>query len=265
MRATNIAIAFLHRAPPHFDQVSFSLPPSPSPKRRIDRLSVAPESVGQDGANGEHPVDRSDSDPDFVRFGRNKRYRDFPLFAYERYPRFRKFGGESVIDSVDPINDTNENASTRKDSQSDPNDARDWLSGAFDPHLWEINPSKRKTSLIESRAYARRGAFTQKNAGRPPTIEDLAPPPTKKYGMFWAGRTSRFITLGASFVSFPYLLRFLDLFTDVSPDQFEKISSTFVPGISVLYGTFISLTLSILYTRQQSIQELGKLMMQGVD
>lgn len=39
------------------------------------------------------------------------------------------------------------------------------------------------------------------------------------------------------------------------PDELDEITSKFTPGISVLYGTFVSLTISILYRRQQSIQD----------
>ena len=39
------------------------------------------------------------------------------------------------------------------------------------------------------------------------------------------------------------------------PEQLDDIVSKFGPGIAILYGTFVSLTLSILYNRQQSIQE----------
>lgn len=38
------------------------------------------------------------------------------------------------------------------------------------------------------------------------------------------------------------------------PDQLSGITSNFGPGVSILYGTFISLTLSILYERQRDIQ-----------
>lgn len=40
-------------------------------------------------------------------------------------------------------------------------------------------------------------------------------------------------------------------------NQLEALSeNNFVPGISIIYGTFLSLTLGILYTRQQKITEL---------
>jgi hypothetical protein len=40
----------------------------------------------------------------------------------------------------------------------------------------------------------------------------------------------------------------------MEPDQLADITSKFGPGVSILYGTFISLTLSILYERQKDIQ-----------
>jgi len=37
----------------------------------------------------------------------------------------------------------------------------------------------------------------------------------------------------------------------------DNISNTFGPGVSILYGTFVTLTVSILYQRQQDIQNLA--------
>ena len=40
----------------------------------------------------------------------------------------------------------------------------------------------------------------------------------------------------------------------MEPGKLADITSKFGPGVSILYGTFISLTLSILYERQRDIQ-----------
>ena len=39
------------------------------------------------------------------------------------------------------------------------------------------------------------------------------------------------------------------------PEDLDEITSKFGPGVSILYGTFISLTLSILYQRVKDIQD----------
>ena len=48
---------------------------------------------------------------------------------------------------------------------------------------------------------------------------------------------------------------FLDSFVTMPPEDLDEITSKFGPGVSILYGTFISLTLSILYQRVKDIQD----------
>ena len=40
----------------------------------------------------------------------------------------------------------------------------------------------------------------------------------------------------------------------MTPDLLNELTNNFAPGISILYGTFISLTLAILYDRLKNIQ-----------
>ncbi|VEU36168.1 unnamed protein product [Pseudo-nitzschia multistriata] len=41
----------------------------------------------------------------------------------------------------------------------------------------------------------------------------------------------------------------------MAPEQLSGITDKFGPGVAILYGTFISLTLAILYERQRDIQK----------
>jgi hypothetical protein len=47
----------------------------------------------------------------------------------------------------------------------------------------------------------------------------------------------------------------LNKFATLSPEKLQEIAASFGPGISIIYGTFVSLTLSVLYNRQQFIQD----------
>ena len=44
-------------------------------------------------------------------------------------------------------------------------------------------------------------------------------------------------------------------FIDLTENQLDEVLGRFAPGVSILYGTLISLTLSILYNRQLTIQD----------
>lgn len=60
--------------------------------------------------------------------------------------------------------------------------------------------------------------------------------------------------LGAFFF-FPYLCNILSTLVEISEDEFDIINDQFTPGIGILYGTFVALTLDILYGRQGKVQE----------
>ena len=124
----------------------------------------------------------------------------------------------------------------------------------FEPEFASIEESAERTRLLESRSYARSDAFLSSEICRPPTLEDLSPPDVKPFDRYWAGAPFRLSVLIAAYLFFPYLTMFLDEFVTMPPNELDEITSKFGPGISILYGTFVSLTLNILYTRQQSIQ-----------
>ena len=132
---------------------------------------------------------------------------------------------------------------------------RSQAASILEPEFASIEESAERTRLLESRSYARSDAFLSSEICRPPTLEDLSPPDVKPFDRYWAGAPFRFSVLIAAYFFFPYLTMFLDEFVTMPPNELDEITSKFGPGISILYGTFVSLTLNILYNRQQSIQK----------
>jgi hypothetical protein len=47
----------------------------------------------------------------------------------------------------------------------------------------------------------------------------------------------------------------LSTFVEIKADEFDIVNEQFTPGIGILYGTFVALTLDILYERQNKVQE----------
>jgi hypothetical protein len=115
--------------------------------------------------------------------------------------------------------------------------------------------SARRTRLLSERTYARAEPFTKENMLVPPNLSDLSPPPTQIIDGFWITTPARVLSFGVAYLAFPYITRFVNIFVDLSENQLDEILGRFAPGISILYGTFISLTLSILYHRQRNIQD----------
>jgi hypothetical protein len=112
-------------------------------------------------------------------------------------------------------------------------------------------------------------------------LADLSPPPPKPLDKLWISSPFRVLTFILAFFSLPIITELLNSYVvTMAPEQLDEITSKFGPGkhlrrsvlaccnvfhsqfrvlvigISILYGTFISLTLSILYNRQQSIQSI---------
>lgn len=126
------------------------------------------------------------------------------------------------------------------------------------PDKWDVTSmarSNRRTRLLRDRAYAKPEAFATENIANPPGLKDLSPPTRKDGEVFWITNLARLLAFGISYAVFPFITRVLDGFVTMPPEKLDDIASKFGPGISILYGTFISLTLSILYRRQQEIQD----------
>lgn len=129
------------------------------------------------------------------------------------------------------------------------------LGGPFEMSVSQITSSAKRTRLLMERAYARSEPFATENLTLPPNLSDVSPPATSMLDGFWISTPARLLSFGAAYLLFPLITEFVDGFIDLSETQLDEIMGRFSPGISILYGTFISLTLSILYNRQRTIQE----------
>jgi hypothetical protein len=89
----------------------------------------------------------------------------------------------------------------------------------------------------------------------PPSLADLDCEPPTKFETFWISTPARLLALVSSIWSFPFIMETLNTFVTLSPEKLQEIAASFGPGISIIYGTFVSLTLSVLYNRQQFIQD----------
>lgn len=127
-----------------------------------------------------------------------------------------------------------------------------------------VSPYSQVTRLVEPRAYARADQFNNDMSDVPPTIDDIAAPPSR-YGslatfLAWNRLPARFIVGAMSYLIFPYTIHFLEIITqDVTNDQLTTLVNTFLPGVSIVLGTYFSLTLSILYDRFARIQQTASL------
>jgi len=113
-----------------------------------------------------------------------------------------------------------------------------------------------KTRFVENRAYARPYQFALANATRPPTTADLEAP-EQQNSEFLTGNSlvNKLAVAAFSFVAFPYIRDFIStLIGQTSLIDLGKMAEIFVPGISIVYGTFVALTLQICFDRQASLQ-----------
>lgn len=127
--------------------------------------------------------------------------------------------------------------------------------GGFESGLGGIGISALQTRLRKNRSYAKKESFAATNITVPPSLADLSYPPTEQSKGFWVTAPARALSVVVAYFLFPYLTRFLESFVTMSPESLDEITSKFGPGVSILYGTFISLTLSILYQRIKDIQD----------
>jgi len=125
----------------------------------------------------------------------------------------------------------------------------------FDPELM-VSDYNRSTRLVQGRSYARNTAFQKENIDALPNIQDLSSPKQSNdllSDRLWSTTGFRLAVFLAAFFSFPQITQFLKWQNAVPLSQLGQITERFGPGISILYGTLISLTLSILYERQKRI------------
>ena len=181
---------------------------------------------------------------------------DYPSFCYDTDNRSRKVclsykcQEEANSTAIDRNNERNITI-TNNDSKN----IFDRLFSASPISLIDLQNENRRTRLVENRAYSKMDFTNDDILRNPPTLTDLSPPPTNLKDTFWISIPARALTFFGSYFSFPYIVRFLESFVSIELSSLDDIASKFAPGVSILYGTFVSLTLSILYSRQQSIQE----------
>jgi hypothetical protein len=135
----------------------------------------------------------------------------------------------------------------------------------FPPEVYNIDPLPsasstnscyaRATRLVQGRSYARHNAFALDQMQELPNLQDLSSPPNEMKTLVFLSRF-RVLVLVGSFLAFAPLTNIIATYLP-GAEKLEALSeNNFVPGISIVYGTYLSLTLSILYTRQQKITEL---------
>lgn len=200
---------------------------------------------------------------------RAKRCVDYPSFAYQARGRNRSSRRDFVVRSEDfaatNMNGRRKRKTKRKPTVSVPKDETKssfpelllapLLGSPFELSVSQITSSARRTRLLTERAYARSEPFAAENLTLPPNLSDLSPPSTSMLDGFWISTPARLLSFGAAYFVFPPITEFMAAFIDLSETQLDEIMGRFSPGISILYGTFISLTLSILYNRQRTIQD----------
>ena len=206
--------------------------------------------------NGENSAPKKKSEPDdclpYLR-----RSPDYPSFAeYDDDVGYGRRRATKRI-SLDP-----KRKGSASDKSASPMSASGKLYDAFasssplefDFLVSGVRDSNRRTRLLNRRAYTAREPFEQENIYEPPCLQDLKPPPSSYIESFWISLPFRIASFAIPYLIFPYLIGFLDNYVTMQPNQLADITSKFGPGVSILYGTFISLTLSILYGRQKDIQ-----------
>ncbi|GMH58251.1 hypothetical protein TrLO_g12562 [Triparma laevis f. longispina] len=122
----------------------------------------------------------------------------------------------------------------------------------------EMSVFSASTRLLLDRRYAKNFPFKPENVKSTPTIFDLSPPrkltssdPERR----WLSLPFRAAVVLGAYVLFPPLVRVIFPLIDQSNFQIDQVVSSFVPGISILFGTLCSLTANILYQRQARLQQ----------
>lgn len=115
----------------------------------------------------------------------------------------------------------------------------------------------RSSSLIQDRSYARSDAFEKDHLLDLPDLQDLSSPPTPLSDNYWFTVPFRLLVCLGAYYGFPFLTSFLVTYVPMVQGLVSISSSDLVPGISILYGTFVSLTLNILYDRKKVITQMA--------
>lgn len=116
----------------------------------------------------------------------------------------------------------------------------------------------RSTRLLEGRSYARNTAFQKDHMNDLPNLQDLSSPSESNdilNDKLWSTTGFRFGVFLGAFLAFPKIVIFLRFQETIPLSEFDQLTGSFSTGVSILYGTLISLTLSILYERQKCISD----------
>lgn len=185
--------------------------------------------------------------------------KELPLSVKRRCPDFPSFAsGASSTSGATKVR-VRRNKGSADESLTE--DSSSWVYKVasempVEPGLFlDVENSARRTRLLKTRSYASASAFASANITCPPSLSDLDREPPEKSETFWISTFARFLALAGSILAFPFIIETLDKFVTLPPEQLQEIASSFGPGISIIYGTFVSLTLSVLYNRQQYIQD----------
>jgi Protein of unknown function (DUF4239) len=217
------------------------------------------EAFSRDSSDARSPIENASDTSTRNQFpnARRRRRPDYPSFAFNykndstksRLMKFRNVCGKEVVFPTTTKN-------TDDDKPSSWILQGDVFRGTpFETVFSSIYQSAIKTRIRTDRSYARRRPFEKENIDVPPNLEDLATPVCGPSESFWISTPARILSFGLAYVSFPYITHLVETFVTMPPAQLDNLTSKFGPGISILYGTFISLTLSILYNRLRTIQE----------
>jgi hypothetical protein len=109
--------------------------------------------------------------------------------------------------------------------------------------------------LSDNRSYSDRILLDKDHVGEPPKLDDLNQKQPRLIKVLWSRSFFRLLVFLAAFFVFPYLCGILNALVVINEDEFDIINEQFTPGIGILYGTFVALTLDILYERQGKVQE----------
>ena len=109
--------------------------------------------------------------------------------------------------------------------------------------------------LTTFRSYSNRELLDSDHYTDEPTLDDLNQSIPSKDKTIWASSLYRISVFVSAFFVFPFICQLLSTFVEIKADEFDIVNEQFTPGIGILYGTFVALTLDILYERQNKVQE----------
>ena len=113
--------------------------------------------------------------------------------------------------------------------------------------------------LTDNRSYSDRVLLDKDHVNMAPSLSDLNQKQPRLVKVLWSRSYFRLGVFISGFMIFPVLCYALRMLIKIDPDEFDIINEQFTPGIGILYGTFVALTLDILYERQGKVQENASL------